>query len=188
MAQSKILIDTNAYLRLAQNIRPLLNDPFGTDDYCLYVIPELNDELSVKRLKDKFPWINHAEYSENRKIFPSLSKKQKKSIKDTYEHVWGFALTEHPGPSRVDCLYVAHAIEMEVSLITDDLDMAAIAQIFEVTVMGALELLHLMLNSGHVDIEKVNSIIAYWRHIGDTPTSPRKLNAEYRKLFRKDPP
>ena len=39
--QSKILIDTNAYFRLAQSIRPLLKVEFGDEEYCLYVIKEL---------------------------------------------------------------------------------------------------------------------------------------------------
>jgi hypothetical protein len=42
MAQSKILVDTNVYLRLAQSVKPLLFVPFGDKQFCLYVIPELN--------------------------------------------------------------------------------------------------------------------------------------------------
>lgn len=44
MSQSRILLDSNAYFRLAQSIRPLLNAPFGKDNYCLYVLKELQDE------------------------------------------------------------------------------------------------------------------------------------------------
>ena len=57
MPQSKILVDTNSYLRLAQTIRPLLFLPFGDGEYCLYILPELNVELSNRRLKSKFPWV-----------------------------------------------------------------------------------------------------------------------------------
>jgi len=46
MPQSKILIDTNTYIRLAQSIRPLLFMPFGESEYCLHILQELNDELS----------------------------------------------------------------------------------------------------------------------------------------------
>lgn len=50
MTQSKILVDTNAYLRLAKTIRPLLFNPFGDNGYCLYILPELNTELTNNRL------------------------------------------------------------------------------------------------------------------------------------------
>ncbi|MEA9390931.1 hypothetical protein SJI19_10305 [Acerihabitans sp. TG2] len=45
MPQSKILVDTNAYLRLAKTIRPLLFVTFGDNEYCLYILPELIEEL-----------------------------------------------------------------------------------------------------------------------------------------------
>ena len=63
MPQSKILVDTNAYLRLARTVHPLLFTPFGDAEYCLYIIPELNRELCGHRLMSKFPWINEAEYA-----------------------------------------------------------------------------------------------------------------------------
>ena len=45
MPQSKILVDTNSYLRLAKSIRPLLFVPFGDKEYCLYILSELNEKL-----------------------------------------------------------------------------------------------------------------------------------------------
>jgi hypothetical protein len=77
MPQSKILIDTNTYIRLAQSIRPLLFMPFGDSEYCLYILQELNDELSNRRLKSKFPWVDEGEYEENRKHFPTIGRNRK---------------------------------------------------------------------------------------------------------------
>lgn len=85
MPQSKILVDTNAYLRLAKTIRPLLFVPFGDNEYCLYILPELNDELGTRKLQSKFPWVDDEEFSENRKHFPQIGKKQKKSIQQTFD-------------------------------------------------------------------------------------------------------
>ena len=48
MAQTKILFDSNAYFRLAQSIHPLLQVEFGKEDYCLYVIKELQVEYDKK--------------------------------------------------------------------------------------------------------------------------------------------
>lgn len=76
MPQSKILVDTNAYLRLAQTIRPLLSVPFGENEYCLYILPELNKELEVHKLQNTFYWVTEDEYIQNRQHFPNISRKQ----------------------------------------------------------------------------------------------------------------
>ncbi|MCM2771236.1 DNA-binding protein, partial [Escherichia coli] len=109
MPQSKILVDTNAYLRLAKTVRPLLFVPFGDNEYCLYILPELNEELAGRKLQSKFPWVDDEEFAENRKHFPQIGKKQKKSIQQTFEYVWDHVQTELPGPSKVDTWYVAYA-------------------------------------------------------------------------------
>lgn len=53
MAQNKILIDSNCYLRLAQSIHPLLKNEFGKGHrYCLYVIDGFEGEFfKSSRLK-----------------------------------------------------------------------------------------------------------------------------------------
>ena len=74
MPQSKILVDTNSYLRLAKSIRPLLFVPFGDKEYCLYILSELNEELKTSKLDNKFPWTQEDEFIENRKFFPKIGK------------------------------------------------------------------------------------------------------------------
>jgi hypothetical protein len=185
MAQSKILVDTNSYLRLAQSIKSLLFVPFGDNEYCLYVIPELNEELERRRLVSKFPWVDDPEYKSDRQHYPSLSKKQRKAIQDTFDFLWDHVETELPGPSRVDALYIAYAIELDVHVVTDDEDMIKLAKAFGARVMRSLELLKLMHDAGHVDMARVRAIVSYWRHIKDTPG---QLNRLYRKLFGDAPP
>lgn len=87
MPQSKILVDTNSYLRLAKTIRPLLFMPFGENEYCLYILPELNSELGTRKLQSKFPWVDEEEFAENRKHFPQVGKKQRQSIHQTFDYV-----------------------------------------------------------------------------------------------------
>lgn len=180
MPQSKILIDTNVYFRLAQTIKPLLFMPFGENEYCLYILPELNDELANYRLANKFPWISEVEYLENRKNFPTISRKQKKAISETFEYVWDYVQTELPGPSRIDALYIAYSIELDVPVVTDDQDMTTLAKVFEVQVMSTLALLKLMLDSRHTNMKTIRSLCEYWRYMSD---SPAKLEADYRQLF-----
>jgi hypothetical protein len=130
MPQSKILVDTNAYLRLAQTIRPLLSIPFGDNEYCLYILPELNKELEVHKLQNNFYWVTEDEYVLNRQHFPNIGKKQKKAIVQTFEYLWDYVQTDLPGPSRVDALYLAYAIELDIPVVTDDQDMTALAEAF----------------------------------------------------------
>jgi len=180
MPQSKILVDTNSYLRLAQTIRPLLFLPFGSGKYCLYILPELNDELSNRRLKSKFPWVEEDEYTENRKHFPSVGRKQKRSIKDNFEFIWDYVQSNLPGPSRVDALYIAYALELGIPVVTDDQDMTELAVAFEVQVMPTLELMKIMHDSNHIDLKTIKGIVDYWRAIGDCPSN---LHRDLKRFF-----
>lgn len=102
MAQSKILVDTNSYIRLAKTIHPLLYQSFGDVEYCLYVLPELNKELASHKLESRFHWINDAEYSANRKRFPTISRAQRNSITSTFEHVWEYVKSDLPISQLID--------------------------------------------------------------------------------------
>ncbi len=182
MPQSKILVDTNVYIRLAQSIRPLLFTPFGDAEYCLYVIPDLNKELSNRRLSTKFAWVNEEEYVDNRKHYPKVSRKQQKSIQDTFQFVWDHVESELPGPSRVDALYIAHGMELDIPVVTDDNDMIELAETFDAQFMRTLDLLKLMLDAGHIDMQKIDSVVAYWKYVNDAPGN---LAKHYKKLFKK---
>ena len=170
MPQSKILVDTNSYLRLARGIHPLLFQTFGDDDYCLYVLPELNEEFEKSaRLQHKFAWANEEDYAQNRKHYPKSGKKQHKEIEQAYDFIWGYITTDVPGPSRVDARYLAHALVMEIAVVTDDQDMLAVAEVFGIKTMRTLDLLKLMMDSGHIGLQKVRELVGYWRYSGDMP-------------------
>ena len=179
MAQSKILVDTNTYLRLAQTIRPLLFAPFGDDENCLYILPELNDELRSRKLKTKFPWMDDEEYVDNRKYFPSIGRKQDKAIQQAFDYIWDY-VQANPGPSKVDALYIAYAQELDIPLVTDDQDMTALAREYDVKVMSTLELLKLMLDCDHIDMNTIKSLRGYWQHMKDLPAN---FNSDYKRLF-----
>lgn len=180
MPQSKILVDTNAYLRLAKTIRPLLFVPFGDKEYCLYILPELNEELARRKLQSKFPWVEEDEFSENRRHFPNVGRKQKQSIQQTFDYVWDHVQTELPGPSRVDAWYIAYALELGVPVVTDDQDMTELALAFDAQVLPTLGLLKIMLDCGHADMKTIHSLCDYWHYISDLPA---KFSSDYRRLF-----
>jgi hypothetical protein len=180
MAQSKILVDTNAYLRLAKTIRPLLFVPFGENQYCLYILPELNKELQNHRLQSTFYWVNEDEFVENRKHFPSIGKKQKAAIDLAFGYIWDYVQTDLPGPSHVDALYIAYALEFDVPVVTDDQDMTALAKAFDAKVMPTLELLKIMLECGHTDMKTIKGLCEYWRQFGDRPAN---MDIDFKRLF-----
>ncbi len=180
MPQSKILVDTNAYLRLAKTIRPLLFVIFGENEYCLYILPELNRELESRKLQSNYPWVNEKEYEDNRKHFPQLNSAQKASIKQNFDYIWDYVQTDLPGPSRVDALYIAYALELNVPVVTDDQDMTELAKAFDALVMPTLELLKIMQDCGHVDIKTIDALVAYWKYFSDMPAN---FNADYRRFF-----
>lgn len=182
MSQSKILVDTNSYLRLAQTIRPLLCRPFGDKEYCLYVLPELNQEIENHKLQNDFSWVKEAEYVQNRQQFPNISRKQKTSIKKTSEHLWDYVQTELPGPSHVDVLYITYSIELDIPVVTDDQDMTALAKTFDKKVMPSLELLKIMLDCGHTDMKIIKGLCDYWQYNGDCPSNFKK---DFQRLFAK---
>jgi predicted nucleic acid-binding protein len=192
MAQTKIIVDTNSYFRLAQNIHPLLCQPFGQEDYTLYMHADLNAELrNSPRLQTKFDWAAEPDFRENRRRSLSLSKVQKKEIEETFDFMWEFVKEEYhgklgKGPSDTDTLIIATASVLEIRAVTDDQDMIELAQEYDVQQLTSLGLMQLMLKEKHIDLDKIKQIVAQWQYDGDTPY--KSWGAEYKRLFKQAPP
>lgn len=146
MAQTKILLDSTSYFRLAQNIHPLLFNSFGPEDFTLYVHNDLMNEFKrSSRLRNKFHWVTEKEYVENRSRPLKLSKKQRAAIETTFDYMWEHVKDEGLGPSRVDVRILAAATEAEIRVVTDDQDMIALAKMYGIHQITSLELMKLML-------------------------------------------
>jgi predicted nuclease of predicted toxin-antitoxin system len=186
MAQRKILLDSNSYLRLAQTFHPLLHVEFGEEHHCLYVIRELQREFDrSSRLQTKFHWVNESEYTANRGRTITISRKAARQIDVAVSVIEGEARDRELGVSPVDARALATASVLEVCLVTDDEDMLALAEAFDIEAMKTLELLRLMVDCGHTTVERVISAAAYWRYARDLPKDYEK---DFRRLFRKRPP
>ena len=186
MPQSKILLDTNTYIRLAKSIHPLLDVTFGENNTCLYVLKELDTEFSnSRRLQTTFSWVDEDEYSDNRKKQLSLSRKNKKDIGTTVEFLRQHKIDNRLSVSDVDILCLAHGFVLSIPVVTDDTDMLEVANVFGIKVMKTLNLMYLMKESSHIDFKKVKQIAAYWEYISDKPAKFRK---EYIDLFGENPP
>lgn len=186
MSQSKILLDTNSYLRLARSIHPLLFECFGHEEHCLYVLKELDDEVSRnRRLLSKFAWVDESKFRENRGKRLPLSKQQRRQFELVEGLLWDHVVNELPGPSRIDCKALGYGKALDAPVVTDDGDMIELAGLFDITVMTTLQLLKLMLDCGHVDMPRVRQIAAYWSYEKDLP---RNFAKDYKKLFGENPP
>jgi len=172
MAQTKILLDTNSYLRLAQSIHPLLGISFGTENFTLYIHNKIELELNrSSRLQTSFYWIEQVEYANNRKKKLVLSKVIQNSIEDTYDYIWQYQKDAKLQLSREDIYCISTALEMNILLVTDDQNMILACKEFEVKVCSTLELLKLMLDKKHIDSEKIIEIIEYWKYENDKPAN-----------------
>jgi hypothetical protein len=181
MPQSKILVDTNSYLRLALNIRPLLRVEFGPEPHCLYVLVETSNEISASsRLAHKFFWALEKEHCEERATSPTTSKQQKKDIESAFVFIWDFVLSDHPGPSKTDARYLAFGYVLEIPVITDDQDMRSLAEAFDIQTLSTLELLKKMVDVNHILPQKVSSIVAHWKYIEDIPAN---MKSDCLRLF-----
>jgi len=181
MGQTKILLDTNTYLRLAQSIHPLLGRQFGKEILTLYIHKEIEIELKrSSRLQSKFTWIGQKEYVDNRKKRLVISKQKQDDIEDTYEHIWQYQKDSGLSLSREDIYCIATALEEDVQLVTDDQDMISTCKEFGVTVLSTLQLLRLMLDNEWIDITTVKQIVDYWKYEKDLPANFHK---DYKALF-----
>jgi hypothetical protein len=186
MPESRILLDTNSYFRLAQSIRPLLNVQFGEKNFNLYVLKELQDEYEKNpRLTNQFSWVNDPEYVQNRSQRISVKAAEKKEIKRAFDFILDYVRNVHPGVSRVDVLCLAYCEQLHIPVVTDDDEMRQAASDYEIKTLKTLDLLKLMLDCSHINLAKVREIAAYWVYMKDTPKS---FKADYKRLFGEEPP
>lgn len=186
MPQSKIILDSNSYFRLAKNILPLLDIEFGDVNYCLYVLKELDDEHARNpRLRSVFSWVDEDEYVENRKKRLTLSKKQRREIQITIDILKQHKLDNALGVSHIDIIGLSTAYVLNIPVVTDDGDMIGLAGTFSIQILKTQDLMYLMVNCGHIDMAKVRQIAGWWTYMRDKPLNFR---ADYIRLFGEDPP
>jgi hypothetical protein len=187
MAQTKILLDTNSYLRLAENLHPLLFVPYGDENFTLYAHKDLRDEcLRQPRLANKFDWITLPRYEENRKRPLALSKAQQAEVEQNFDFMWGQVESAGLSPSKIDTRILATALTLDIRVVTDDQAMAELAAEYGVKTWTTLELMKSMFDAGHVDLRQIQRVVEQWVHDKDLPA--KGLRLPYKKFFGVDPP
>ncbi len=187
MPQTKILVDSCSYFRLAPNIHPLLAVSFGAAEYTLYAHRSLADEFRrAPRLRTKFEWFMEPRYVENRSRPLRIGKKETAAIDQAFEFMWAHVKAEHLKPSPVDVRILATASELGLRMISDDEDLLNMARDYGVHADTSMEVMKLMLVERHIDMDKVRQVVAQWIYDNETPNAG--FSKDYRRIFGEIPP
>jgi len=183
MSIKRILLDSNAYLRLANSFHPLLNEPFGKDRYVLYLIPEFQKEFDRNpRLASKFGWVNQPEYIKNRKHRIRVTRFQKEQINLIYSYLGPHNISEGLGASRIDVRALASGDALEIPVVTDDFQMRELGITFGIEVWSLLDLLKIMYKSRRIELSDIKTLLTYLKYIKDWPSLSFEKDAK--KVFR----
>jgi predicted nuclease of predicted toxin-antitoxin system len=193
-----VLLDTNAYLRFAKRLRPLLGRKFGQKDYELTVLKAVEDEVRRSpRLKYLNPWFEDIDLAQERDAKQiRLTADEKSEIKaiqsvlqaHVLEDILAFSLDRRSPPGDTDCWLLAFAQVRDAIVVTDDLGMQALAKDFGLPVWHSFELLDKLRSAKHVDAEFIRAIYAALEANQDmTKTWADAKHTTFIKVFGKAP-
>jgi len=195
-ASTLVLLDTNAYLRLAKRVRPMLGVAFGQKNYVLTILKDVEEEVHRSgALKFKFPWFDGADLAAERvakQIRLSADEKGQLEAAQSVLRGWvlmnpgGYTTAGRSPPSSTDCRVLAFGQIRDAIVVTDDLGMHMLAQDFGIAVWHGHELLKKMLTAKLITNEQVKSIFEALELNGDlTETWRQAKHTTFLKLFGK---
>lgn len=191
-----VLLDTNAYLRLAKRVRPLLGKAFGQKRYVLTVLRDVEDEVQRSpRLRHDYPWFAADGLTTERLAHsPRLSAQEKATLAAATSVLHGLVQMD-PGrfmtkgrspPSHTDCRVLAFGQIRPAIVVTDDLGMHALADMVGLDIWHGPELLKKMLSAKLIGNELVREIYAALEVNNDlTATWVAARHSTFAKLFGK---
>lgn len=186
-----LLLDSNAYFRLGNSVRPLLAQPFGASPkYTLFVLGELDDEYATSvRLNHKFEWVREPEYRIDRKARRyELRGEQRAAALNAFSFLLAYADGHGVNLSRVDLKALAAGHVTGIPVVTDDGGMTLVAEANDIECWSTIKLLRVMETAGRIDSEKVTEIIEYWEFSNDLPMALPKLRKQFKDYFGSDCP
>lgn len=193
-----VLLDTNAYLRFAKRIRPLLGKPFGNKDFVLTILPDVEKEVNRNsHLKSKYPWFDGDDFkSERMAAKVRLKDDEKDSLKIAHSILRGWVLDDpdrftrkgRSPPSDTDCRVLAFAQIREAIVVTDDLGMHELARDFNLKIWHGWELLCKMRSAKVVEPALIREIFNALEVNGDLTNSWRDAkHTVFAKIFGSAP-
>ena len=148
-----VLLDSSAYFRLAQSIRPLLQPSFGASPaYSLHVLAELDDEYRTsRRLRHKFEWVAEMEYRDDRqwKRYELRGEARSQAL-DAFSFLVAYADEQQLNLSREDLKALAVGFVKGIPVVTDDVNMGKVADAHSIECWSTIKLLRVMLTAGTV--------------------------------------
>lgn len=138
-----VLLDTNAYLRLAKRIHPFLGTKFGDGNYIITILKDVEVEVNKSsKLRFRYPWFDYPEYKSERMSHQvRLSHEEKLKLSNAQSILYNSALEDRrffvekrspPGP--VDCRVLAFTQIRQAIVVTDDLGIHLLANDFDLPV------------------------------------------------------
>ena len=191
-----VLLDTNAYLRLAKRVRPMLGVGFGQKNYVLTILKDVEEEVHRSgALKFKFPWFDSEDLAAERvakQIRLSADEKGQLYAAQSVLRGWvlmnpaAYTTAGRSPPSLTDCRVLAFGQIRAVIVVTDDLGMHKLAQDFGISVWHGHELLKKMLTAKLITNEQVKNIFEALELNGDlTETWRQAKHISFLKIFGK---
>lgn len=189
-----VLLDTNAYLRLAKRIKPLLGEPFGQKEYVLTILKAVEDEVHKStRLQFHYPWFDDPPLAEERLAKRVNLRKEERAQIEAMQSVLRAHVLEHAAdytthyrspPSPTDCYCLAFGEVRPAIVVTDDLGMHQLAREFGLEVWYGHELLKKMLTAKMVDRERIVAIYEALEANGDIDEGWRHAkHTVFKKIF-----
>ena len=189
-----VLLDTNAYLRLAKRVKPMLGVGFGQKHYVVTILQDVEDEVHRNpNLQFKFPWFDDQVIAGERLATRlRLSVAERKSLEVARSVLRGYVLSNSGNyktpPSNTDCRVLAFGQIRTAIVVTDDLSMHQLASEFSILVWHGHDLLRRMLTAKMITNDQVRAIFEALEVNGDLPEKWKKAkHAEFVKVFGKPP-
>ena len=191
-----VLLDTNADLRLAKRIKPLLGKKFGQKDYVLTILRDVEDEVHRSpRLRYIYPWFDTANLANERLAHsPRLSAGEKTKLAAATSVLHGLVQMEpakfmtkgRSPPSYVDCRVLAFGQIRPAIVVTDDLGMHELANMLDIEIWHGPELMKKMLGAKAITNDLVRKIYSALEANNDlTETWVEAKHSAFMKLFGK---
>lgn len=193
-----VLLDTNAYLRLAKRIRPMLGIKFGQNGYIPTVLSDVEQEVHRNRvLRFKYPWFDDDELHKERLASQiRLSAAEKTALQSAQSVLHGtvlsdidrFIVGDRSPPSPTDCRVLAFTQIRPSIVVTDDLGMHALAEDFQIDVWHGWELLAKMKTAKVVTNDLIREIYSALEANGDmTKTWLEAKHNHFSRIFGSAP-